>query len=65
MEFWDLFVAVVVGGGGGAVLAYIAQTPREKKLSLFGIRPFGLYLEGKLDHAKKTPGAVSHGVARV
>ena len=37
MAFLDLFMAVFVGGSGGAVLAYILQTPREKRMNLFGI----------------------------
>lgn len=37
MGFFDLFVAIFSGGTGGAVLAYLVQTPREKALSLFGI----------------------------
>ena len=61
MGFWDLFVSIVVGGGGGAVLAYIAQTPSEKRLSLFGIRQFcpGL-MKARIE--RSNPGARADGM---
>ena len=59
MGFWDLFASIVVGGGGGAVLAYIAQTPSEKRLSLFGIQSFCPCLKGRAErsnHATREEG---------
>ena len=37
MGFLELFASIFMGGTGGAVLAYILQTPSEKRLSLFDI----------------------------
>ena len=40
MGFWDWFISLVCGGGGGAVLAYVAQTAMERRSRLFGMWPF-------------------------
>ena len=61
MEFWDLFVSVVMGGAGGAVLAYALQTRSEKALSLFALAPIK---KERRAHGEPT-GALSHGIARV